>query len=270
MNEILDETQARRDMVEVGRLLYERDLLASRDGNLSLRLGADRFLTTPAGVCKGRMVPEDLVVVDRQGNPVTHSTRRPSTELKMHLAVYPMRPDVRAIVHTHPPAATAFAVAGVPIDQAALAEVVYNLGSVPLAAYALPSTDKLAMVIGQMIPHYQALLLSNHGVLTVGEDLWDAYYRMEGVEHFARILLYARQLGGAKQLTGEQVLELCDLRKSAGVRTPNPLCDAPPGRATVTGSSGRRPPRELVERVTREVVEQLRRGLGAGVRHAAG
>jgi len=268
MAEVHDETRARRDMAEVGRLLYERDLLAAKDGNLSLVLGSGRLLTTPAGVCKGRLAPEDFVVVDSRGVAVSAGSRPPSTEIKMHLAVYPVRPDVRAIVHTHPPAATAFAVAGVPIDKAALAEVVYNLGVVPLTDYALPSTEKLAQIIGQYIPYYQALLLSNHGVLAVGADLWDVYYRLESVEHFARVLLYARQLGGAKELSAEQVRELCDLRRRSGVDTPNPLCDRPEPPSRTTQNRGF-PPREVVEAVTREVISQLRERFGAGVAHAA-
>jgi L-fuculose-phosphate aldolase len=271
MAELRDEAQARRDLAEVGRLLYERDLLAARDGNLSVVLGPGRILTTPAGVCKGRLGPEDFVVVDGRGAPLDAGGRAPSTEIKMHLAIYPVRPDVRAIVHTHPPAATAFAVAGVPIDKAALAEVVYNLGIVPLTEYALPSTEKLAAIIGHYIPYYQALLLANHGVLAVGTDLWDAYYRLEGVEHFARILIYARQLGGAKELSQEAVAELCDLRRRAGVTAPNPLCDGPPAAWTQSARpDGGLPPPELVEAVAREVVTQLRARFGAGVVHAAG
>jgi L-fuculose-phosphate aldolase len=249
----MDEAQARRDMAEVGRLLYERGLLASRDGNLSIRLGADRVLTTPAGTCKGHLDPVDMVVVDGRGEPLSEGAARPSTEIKMHLAVYPVRPDAGAIVHAHPPAATAYAVARVPIDEPALAEVVYNLGCVPVAEYALPSTQRLADTIAQHIGAHQALLLANHGVLAVGTDIWDAYYRMEGVEHFARILLYAAQLGGARRLGAEQVDELCELRRSAGVTAPNPLCDAPPQARPLP----RRPPREIVEKVTREVVAQL-------------
>jgi L-fuculose-phosphate aldolase len=275
------ELEARRDLAEIGRLLYERDLLASRDGNLSVLLDRGRILTTPAGACKGRLAPEDFILCDGAGNPLSQAGRKPSTELKMHLAVYAVRPDVRAVVHTHPPAATAFAIAGVPLDRAALAEVVYNLGAVPIADYALPSTQQLASIIGQYIQHHQALLLANHGVLAVGEDAWDAYYRLEGVEHFARILLYARQLGGARELSAAQVAELCDLRRGAGVGTPNPLCDAPMPAAARgpspvaqrpgTAVTGRQAPPELVEKVTREVLAQLRGRLGDnGGRAASG
>jgi L-fuculose-phosphate aldolase len=271
MAELRDETRARRELAEVGRLLYERDLLAARDGNLSVWLGPGRILTTPAGVCKGRLAPEDFVLVDGRGVPLAPGARPASTEIKMHLAVYPVRPEVRAIVHTHPPAATAFAVAGVPIDKAALAEVVYNLGVVPLTEYALPSTEELARIIGHYVRYYQALLLANHGVLAVGADLWEAFDRLEGVEHFARILLYARQLGGPKELSREQISELCELRRKAGVTSPNPLCDppAPERQTTAQGHAGPLAPRALVESVAREVVAQLRDRIAGSMGRAA-
>ncbi len=223
----MNELSMRREMARAGRLLYERDLLTALDGNISLLLGPGRLLTTPSGACKGRLDPDDMVVVDERGEPFP-GQRRPSSELKMHLAIYAVRPDVRVVVHAHPPHATAFAVAGVPLDSVALAEVVYNVGVVPLTEYALPSTDRLARIIGQYIPYYQALLLRNHGVVTVGKDLWDAYHRMESVEHFARILLYAKQLGGVEELDSEQIGQLCQLRRNAGELGPNPLCDEIP------------------------------------------
>jgi ribulose-5-phosphate 4-epimerase/fuculose-1-phosphate aldolase len=159
--------QLRRDIVEVGRRLYERGFVASNDGNISIRLDDQRILTTPRSVSKGFMTPEMMVVVDHDGKKIA-GERDASTELLMHLEVYRHRPDVKAVVHAHPPLATGFAVAGIPLNRAVLAEVITTLGSIPIADYGTPSTRELPDAVRRYIKAHDGLLLANHGALTVG------------------------------------------------------------------------------------------------------
>jgi L-fuculose-phosphate aldolase len=217
------EDALRADIVEVGRRLHARGYVASNDGNISLRLPGDRLLTTPKGVSKGFMTPEMMVVTDRAGRKVA-GERDPSSELLMHLAVYQNRPDIQAVVHAHPPIATGFAVAGIPLDRAVLAEVVTTLGSIPIAEYGTPSTSELADAVAKYIRAHDGLLLANHGALTIGADLFAAYYKMETIEHFARISLVARLLGREHLLSREEVLRLQALRGSYGIAAPAPIC----------------------------------------------
>ena len=157
----------RADIVEVGRRMYARGYVASNDGNISIRLDDNTILTTPKSVSKGFMTPDMMVVVDLEGKKI-RGTRDASSELLMHLEVYRNRPDVRAVVHAHPPTATGFAVAGIPLDRAVLAEVVTTLGSIPIAEYGTPSTPELPAAVRRYIKAHDGLLLANHGALTVG------------------------------------------------------------------------------------------------------
>jgi L-fuculose-phosphate aldolase len=211
------------DIVEVGRRLYARGYTASNDGNISVRLDPGRILTTPKSVCKGFMTADMMVAVDPDGRKI-EGARDASSELKMHLEVYRNRPDVNAVVHAHPPLATGFAVAGIPLDRAVLAEVVTTLGSIPIADYATPSTDELPAAVRQHIKAHDGLLLANHGALTVGHDLFAAYYKMETVEHFAKISLVARLLGGERLLSQQEVQRLQGLRGMYGIASPAPIC----------------------------------------------
>ena len=217
------EEHARAAIVEVGRRLHAREYVASNDGNVSVRLDADRLLTTPTGVSKGSMTPDMLVVTDFEGRKLAGG-RNPSSELLMHLAVYRHRPEVHAVVHAHPPVATGFAVAGIELNRAVLAEVVTTLGSIPIADYGTPSTHELADAVGRYITTHDGLLLANHGALTVSGDLMSAYYKMETVEHFARISLVARLLGGERLLSREEVTRLQSLRGTYGIAAPAPFC----------------------------------------------
>ena len=218
-----NEERLRADIVEVGRRLHVRAYIASNDGNVSVRLGNDRLLTTPKGVSKGFMTPDMIVTTDLEGQKVAGDWD-PSSELLMHLAVYQHRPDVTAVVHAHPPAATGFAVAGIPLDRAVLAEVVTTLGSIPIADYGTPSTQELADAVRKFIKTHDGLLLANHGALTVAAELFAAYYKMETIEHFARISLVARMLGRERLLSREEVMRLQDLRGSYGIAAPAPIC----------------------------------------------
>ena len=217
------EEAKRADIVEIGRRLHQRAYVASNDGNVSVRLDAERLLTTPRGISKGFMSPDMLVITDTEGRKLA-GERDPSSELPMHLAVYRRRPDVTAVVHAHPPVATGFAVAGIPLDRAVLAEVVTTLGSIPIAEYGTPSTQELADAVDRHIAVHDGLLLANHGAITVADGLLRAYYKMETIEHFARISVVARLLGRERLLSREEVDRLQKLRGSYGIAAPAPIC----------------------------------------------
>jgi L-fuculose-phosphate aldolase len=223
----VSEDAARRDLVEVGRRLYARGFISGNEGNLSVR-ERDRLLVTPAGTCKGFLRPEDLVATDLDGRP--RDGGRASSEILMHAAVYRRRPDAVAVVHAHPPVATGFAVAGVPLDRPVLAEPIVTLGPVPVVPFGMPSTTELADRVAAAIGSSHALLLANHGALTVGETLWRAWERMETVEQYARIMLVARLVGREKELRPEDVARLETLRVPAGYPPPPPA--ASPGAGT--------------------------------------
>ena len=201
-------------VVTVCRRLYERGLIAGQDGNVSARLGADRLLVTPAGLSKIDVTADDLVVVTAGGEHVAGS-RRPSSELGMHLRIYAMRADVGAVVHAHPPTATGFAVAGESFVADVLPEIIFQLGRVPLVPYATPGTPAVAEGLAPYILEHDAFLLANHGATTVGESLLVAHQRMESLEHAARILLAARQLGRVTTLAPEQADALLAARARA-------------------------------------------------------
>ena len=217
------ESQLRADIVEVGRRMYARGYTASNDGNISVRLGSDRLLMTPKSVCKGFMTPDMMCITDLNGKKV-QGDRDPSSEMLMHLEVYRQRADVQAVVHAHPPTATGFAVAGIPLNRAVLAEVLTTLGSIPIAAYATPSTSELPEAVRQYIKAHDGMLLANHGALTVGGDLYAAYYKMETIEHFAHISLVARILGRENLISRDEVERLQGLRDTYGIKAPAPIC----------------------------------------------
>jgi L-fuculose-phosphate aldolase len=171
------EEQVRADIVEAGRRLYARAYVASNDGNISVRLDGERLVTTPKSVSKGFMTADMMVVVDYNGQKIA-GEREPSSELPMHLEIYRHRPDVNAVVHAHPPLATGFAVAGIPLTRAVLAEVITTLGSIPIAEYATPSTAELPAAVRKYIKAHDGLLLANHGAVTCGRDVMAAYYKM--------------------------------------------------------------------------------------------
>jgi L-fuculose-phosphate aldolase len=217
------ESVLRADIVEVGRRMYARGYTASNDGNISVRLDADRLLMTPKSVCKGFMTPDMMCITDLEGRKL-QGDRDPSSEMLMHLEVYRQRSDVRAVVHAHPPIATGFAVAGIPLTRAVLAEVLTTLGSVPIAEYATPSTRELPEAVGKYIKAHDGMLLANHGALTVGTDLYSAYFKMETIEHFAKISLVARLLGRENLIAREEVERLQQLRGTYGIKAPAPIC----------------------------------------------
>jgi L-fuculose-phosphate aldolase len=199
----------RGEIIEVGHRLYERGLITATEGNISVRL-PDGMLITAGSVSKGFLTSEQVLWTNAAGRRVEGSGN-PSSEAPMHEAIYQRRPDVRAVVHAHPPAATAFAVARIPLDQPILAESVLLLGSVPVVAYAPPSTVELAEAVGEAFAGANAVLLANHGAVAVGETLSRAHQRMETLEHLARVTLLARVLGGAQTLSAAEVETLLRL-----------------------------------------------------------
>ena len=196
----------------VGKLLYDRGYVAANDGNISVRVGEGRLLITPSGVSKGRMTPDMLLVTDLDGT-VIEGNRHPSSEGKMHLEVYRGRPDVNAVVHAHPPVSTAFAVCRRGLETPYLSELVAGLGQVPCTpSFAMLSTEEVPQSVRPYLADHNALLLANHGALAWGGDLWEAFDRLETVEHTAKIVLNAQLLGGGIPLTEEEVVRLQGLR----------------------------------------------------------
>jgi len=191
------ERSLRLEIIKVCRKLEGRGLIAASDGNVSARAGRDCMLITPSGVSKAEMTPEEIAKTSMLGE-LLEGTIKPSSEIRMHLRVYGMRPDISAIVHAHPPVATAFTLAGHPFNSKALPEVWMMLGKVPVAPYATPSTDEVARSIEPYIMESRAILLERHGALTFGGTLMEACMRMEKIEQCARILFFAAMLEDRK------------------------------------------------------------------------
>jgi L-fuculose-phosphate aldolase len=225
----------REEIVRYGQMLHQRGFVAAMDGNLSVRLGDDQILVTPTCVSKGAMRPADLVIVDLDGNRVA-GKRNVTSEIGMHLLIYKMRPDIDAIVHAHPPTATGFAAAGMPLNEPLVCEVVIGLGSIPLARYGTPGTSELAKTLEPFVPRYDAILMSNHGVVAYADTLEHAYMKMETVEHFAQIALVTHLLGRQQPLKQGEIDKLLVARtKYFGAKIasglPLPVC-RPPEKAS--------------------------------------
>jgi L-fuculose-phosphate aldolase len=211
------------ELLEVCHRLYRTGMVASNDGNVSAVTEDGNLITSVTNVSKGAMTARQVVKVSREGIPLEDG-KKPSSELLMHLAIYRDRPDVLAVVHAHPPYATGFAAAGLALDRCVLPEIVMTLGSIPLAEYGTPSTEEVPEAVSKWIGQSDAVLLSNHGAVTVGSSLMDAYYKMERIEHYARICYIARQLGGERVLTPVEVSKLYRLREEAGMTNRNTGC----------------------------------------------
>ena len=212
----------RREICMAGRWIHARHFAPATDGNISVRLDGSRVLTTPTCLSKGMMTPDDLVVTDLEGRRLS-GTRPPSTELAMHLLIYRLRPDVYAICHAHPPIATGFAAAGLPLDKAILSEAVFSLGCVPLAPYGTPGTTELCDSIEPLLRNYDAILLANHGAVTYGPDLLTAFFRMETVEHFAHVSLVTQLLGKQNVLSAGDVDKLLASRARQAASAPESI-----------------------------------------------
>jgi L-fuculose-phosphate aldolase len=227
------EEEHRRDICAVGRWIHDRGYVASTDGNISLRLDPRRILTSPTGVSKGMMSADDLVITDLEGRKLS-GRRNPSSELAMHLLIYRRRPDINAVCHAHPPVATGYAAAGIPLNKAILAELVLSLGSIPVAQYGTPGTPELTDAIEPLVQSHDAILMANHGVVTYGQDLLSGFFRMETAEHFARVALVTHLLGKQVLLSSGDVEKLLAARARYGGQTAAALN---PGRP-VTSDAG--------------------------------
>ncbi len=209
----VNESSIRQEICRIGKMLHLNGFVAGFDGNISVRLERDLVLGTPTAICKGMMEPEDLVLVNIDGDLV-QGMRNVTSEIAMHLLFYRMRPDVHAVVHGHPPIATGFAASGIALDKPLIAEVVTSFGMIPLAPYGTPGTPALSDTLRPLIPHYDAILMANHGVVTAGHDLLSAYLKMEKVEHCARIVLVSHQLGTPRPLSSQDVLQLLQVHQN--------------------------------------------------------
>ena len=224
-----NEKEQKKLIIEIGKKLWQKSFVASNDGNISVRLNNAEILTTPTGVSKGFMTEDMIIKMNLAGEILgTNNKFQPSSEVKMHIEVYKQRPDVNGIVHSHPPYATSFSVSGIPLNKNILPEAVLFLGAVPLAKYGTPSTDEVPDSLTPHLKTSDAILLENHGSITVGIDLLSAYYKTETLEHFATIYHHAIQLGKVNPISEEKVQELIELRREMNI----------PGRIRIKTKNG--------------------------------
>ncbi|MEM7263075.1 MAG: class II aldolase/adducin family protein [Planctomycetota bacterium] len=215
---MVDEATLRDELATVARRTYDAGYAAATDGNVSARLSAETLLISPSGCCLGELQPDELIPVDLDGRARLESPgRRPTSEFRMHLAVYQARPDVSAVLHAHPPITIAFSIAGESLEPCIIPEVVVGLGTIPTVDYTTPTTPETAAAVGREIARRDALVLQNHGTVTVGRRIVDAFYKLDKVEHSARILLAARQLGEVSALPPHEVERLLGMRETMGL-----------------------------------------------------
>lgn len=220
---MINDYEIRQQICEIGKRIYMNGFVAANDGNITVRLNDEEIITTPTGVSKGFMTPEMMIKVDINGNVLSkESTYRPSSELKMHIRVYKERQDVKSVVHAHPPYATSFAIVGKPLTKPIMPEAVITLGWVPIAEYGTPSTEEIPDAISKYLQNYDALMLENHGALTYGSDLINAYYKMESLEFYAKLTFISTLLGGPRELSEGQVNRLYEIRKTLGIQGRHP------------------------------------------------
>jgi L-fuculose-phosphate aldolase len=205
------EYNLRKDLIEVCKRMYQKGFIAATDGNVSIRINENRIIFTPSGMCKGYLEADDLIITDLTGKKISGKYNA-STEINMHLAAYRERPDITAVVHGHPPTAVAFTFANIALSECLLPEVIVTLGNIPVVPYETTGTYELASAISPYIREYDAVILDKHGVVAVGKDVFDAFYKLEKVEHNAHVVYMAKQLGRLDPLKPEQINELMKLR----------------------------------------------------------
>ena len=263
------EYEIKKQICDIGKRIYNQGMVASNDGNISVKLNDNEFLCTPTGVSKGFMTPEYICKVDRDGKVIqANGNFKPSSEIKMHMRVYKERPDVNSVVHAHPLYATGFAIAGIPLTQPIMPEAVISLGCVPIAEYGTPSTEEIPDAVSKYLQHFDAVLLENHGALAYSDSLLNAYHKMESVEFYAKLLYISKQLGGPKELSEAQVQRLYEIRRQFGMKGKHPanLCaNAKNGQASCHGCGGNCKGNcgnhgadgDIVAEITKRVMEQL-------------
>lgn len=197
----------RQEIVEICRLMYQKNLITSTDGNVSVRYQEDRLLITPSGVHKGFLKPEDLIVTDIQGNKIS-GNRSASAEIQMHIGVYEERKDIRAVLHAHPIYCIAFTLTGITLGRDYLPEVILSVGEIPIVPYTTPTSYEVPEKIREYIKSYDAVILDRHGALTIGKDLFNAFCKLERMEHVAQTMFAARQLGPLRHLSSDQLQKL--------------------------------------------------------------
>jgi len=265
----INEYEIKKQICDVGKRMFDRNMVAANDGNISVKISDNEFLCTPTGVSKGFMTPEYICKVDAKGNLIqANGNFRPSSEIKMHMRVYEKRPDVGAVVHAHPNFATAFAIAGIPLTQPIMPEAVIALGCVPIAEYGTPSTMEIPDNVEKYLPYYDAVLLESHGALTWSTDLIAAYMKMESVEFYAELLYKSKMLGGPKEFDKENVQKLYAIRRQMGLPGKHPanLCAELNGEGkgchcggTCTcGGSKDADVEKIVAEVTKKILEQMK------------
>ena len=221
------EYEIKKQILDIGRRIYNRGMVAANDGNISVKLNDNEFLCTPTGISKGFMTMDMICKVDAEGKVISaNGPYRPSSEIKMHMRVYKLRPDVKSVVHAHPQYATAFAIAGIPLTQPIMPEAVISLGCVPIAEYGTPSTMEIPDNLEKYLPYFDAVLLENHGALTWSTDLNAAYMKMESVEFYAQLLYQSKVLGGPKEFDEKNIEKLYEIRRKFGMAGKHPanLC----------------------------------------------
>ena len=243
--------EIKKEICEVGHKLWLKGFVAANDGNISVKVGENEFYCTPTGVSKGSLTPDMIIKVDKDGKKL-EGKLNPSSEIKMHMRVYRERPDVTAVVHAHPPVATAFTVADIDLDQYILPEAVLTIGEVPTCDYGTPSTMEIPDSLDPYLQNHDAFLLRNHGALTVGCNLNKAFFVMEEVEFNAVICKHAMDLGAVHEISNDQLRKLMDLRKKMNLPGRHPGIDYGEEPACNNGCNA-----ELVEAITKKVLAAL-------------
>lgn len=251
------EFELKRMICEIGKRIWTRGYVAANDGNITIKLNDKEVLTTPTGVSKGFMTPDMIIKVNMEGKVLSGSSKfRPSSEAKMHIQVYQQRSDVNSVIHAHPPYCTSFAVAGIPLNKCVLPEAILVLGAVPIAKYGLPSTKEIPDAIRPHVETSDAILLENHGALTLGPDIVSAYHRMETLEHTAQIVHLSRQLGNVNVLPKHEVDRLMNLREQFNIPGRIATCEAA-GSCSVSNDE-KAPPSDLIQDITKKVMDRLK------------
>jgi L-fuculose-phosphate aldolase len=270
---MFSEYEVRKQICDIGNRIYMNGFVAANDGNITVKISDNEIIATPTGVSKGFMTPDMLIKVNTKGEVLSSNGKyKPSSELKMHLRVYNERHDVKSVVHAHPPYATSFAIAGIPLNKAIMPEAVISLGCVPIAEYGTPSTDEIPDAVEKYLEHYDAVLLENHGALSYGYDLINAYYKMESLEFYAKLTFLSTMLGGPKELNDHQVKRLYEIRNNLGIKGRHPGnmcselgCEYPCGRTpakkveecSCTSRTNKEDIASIVAEVTKRVIKEL-------------
>ena len=259
MSQLMGEFELKKMICEIGKRVWTRGYVAANDGNISIKMNNKEVLTTPTGVSKGFMTPDMIIKIDLSGKVLSGNSKyRPSSEAKMHLDVYAQRPDVKSVLHAHPPYCTSFAVANIPLDKCVLPEAIIVIGSVPIAEYGLPSTDELPDAIRPHLQNSEAILMQNHGALTMGPDVLTAYHRMETLEHTAHIVHLARQLGNVNVLPQNEADRLMAIRDNFNIPGKITACRAAESVAKSTSSATYSGSEDTVIDITKRVLERLK------------